>query len=47
MEKLIEIIDIKTYFRTEAGIAKAVDGVSFDIFKGEVLDVPRADLLEL
>ena len=33
MEKLIEIIDLKTYFRTEAGIAKAVDGVSFDIFK--------------
>ena len=39
MEKLIEIIDLKTYFRTEAGIAKAVDGVSFDIFKGEVLGI--------
>ena len=27
----------KTYFHTEAGIAKAVDGVDFDIFPGEVL----------
>jgi oligopeptide/dipeptide ABC transporter ATP-binding protein len=28
---------LQTYFRTEAGIAKAVDGVSFDIFPGEVV----------
>ena len=34
--KLIEIDDLKTYFYTEAGTAKAVDGVSFDIFQGEV-----------
>jgi len=39
MEKLIEIINLKTYFYTEAGTAKAVDGVSFDIFKGEVLGI--------
>ncbi len=39
MEKLIEINNLKTYFETEAGIAKAVDGVSFDIFKGEVLGI--------
>ena len=28
---------LKTYFRTESGLAKAVDGVDFKIMKGEVL----------
>ena len=39
MKKLFEIQNLKTYFHTEAGIAKAVDGVSFDIYKGEVLGI--------
>ena len=39
MKKLIEIENFKTYFYTEAGTAKAVDGVSFDIFQGEVLGI--------
>jgi oligopeptide/dipeptide ABC transporter ATP-binding protein len=34
---LLKIRDLKTHFKTEAGWAKAVDGVSFDIFPGEVL----------
>jgi oligopeptide/dipeptide ABC transporter ATP-binding protein len=34
---LLQIRDLKTYFATEAGKAKAVDGVSFDIYPGEVL----------
>ena len=38
-EKLIEIKDLYTHFFTEAGTAKAVDGVSFDIYKGEVLGI--------
>ena len=38
-EKLIEIQDLHTHFFTEAGTAKAVDGVSFDIYKGEVLGI--------
>ena len=39
MKKLIEIENLKTFFYTEAGTAKAVDGVSFDIFQGEVLGI--------
>ncbi len=34
---LLQIQGLRTYFHTEAGIAKAVDGVSFDILRGEVL----------
>ena len=37
--KLVEIKNLKTYFHTEAGTAKAVDNVSFDIYKGEVLGI--------
>ena len=38
-EKLFEIKNLKTYFHTEAGTAKAVDNVSFNIYKGEVLGI--------
>jgi len=34
---LVQVRDLKTYFRTEAGIVKAVNGVDFDIQTGEVL----------
>ena len=36
-EKLLEINNLKTYFYTEEGVVKAVDGVSFDIYEDEVL----------
>ena len=39
MEKLIEIKNLKTFFHTEAGTVKAVNDVSFDILKGEVLGI--------
>lgn len=39
VDKLIQVKNLKTYFYTEAGTAKAVDGVSFDIYKGEVLGI--------
>ena len=38
-KKLIEVQNLKTYFHTEAGLAKAVDDISFDIFQGEVLGI--------
>ena len=39
MDKLIEIKNLKTFFHTEAGTVKAVNDVSFDIYKGEVLGI--------
>ncbi len=36
-EVLLKIEGLKTYFFTEAGIVKAVDGMSFDVRKGESL----------
>jgi len=36
-KKLLEVKNLKTYFYTEEGIVKAVDGVSFDIYEDEVL----------
>jgi len=34
--KLLEIKDLKTYFHTPEGLARAVDGISFDILEGEI-----------
>ena len=34
---LLQVQNLKTYFHTEAGIAKAVDGVNFEIYPGEVV----------
>src|SRR5262245_51762221 len=36
-DALLSIRGLRTYFYTEAGVAKAVDGVDLDIRKGEVL----------
>ncbi|MBU2958444.1 ABC transporter ATP-binding protein [Paracoccus sp. 1_MG-2023] len=37
MSKLLEITDLQTHFHTRDGIAKAVDGVSFALDRGEIL----------
>ena len=39
IDKLFEIKNLKTFFHTEAGTVKAVNDVSFDIYKGEVLGI--------
>jgi oligopeptide/dipeptide ABC transporter ATP-binding protein len=35
--QLLEVEDLKTYFYTEDGVVKAVDGVDFEVGRGEVL----------
>ena len=39
MAKLLEVKNLRTYFRTEDGVARAVDGVSFTVDRGETLGV--------
>ncbi|MBI3269348.1 MAG: ABC transporter ATP-binding protein [Planctomycetes bacterium] len=36
---LLDVRDLRTYFRTESGVAKAVDGVSFQVREDEVLGI--------
>ncbi len=38
-EIILQVKDLKTYFYTDAGTVKSVDGVSFDLHKGEILGI--------
>jgi oligopeptide/dipeptide ABC transporter ATP-binding protein len=38
-ELLLQVRDLRTYFRTDAGVARSVDGVSFHVASGEVLGI--------
>jgi len=39
MAKLLEVKGLKTYFHTDDGTARSVDGVSYDVDRGETLGV--------
>ena len=36
---ILQVKDLKTYFKTDDGVVKAVDGVSFNLRKGETLGI--------
>ncbi|MEP6923595.1 MAG: ABC transporter ATP-binding protein [Pyrinomonadaceae bacterium] len=36
---ILSVIDLRTYFQTEDGVVKAVDGISFELGKGETLGI--------
>lgn len=38
-EKILEVQDLSTSFKTERGWLKAIDGVSFDVYSGEMLGI--------
>ncbi len=38
-EVVLDVQNLKTYFKTDAGIVKAVDGVSFTLHKGQTLGI--------
>ena len=37
MAKLLEVKDLRTYFFTDEGVVRAVDGVTWDLEEGETL----------
>jgi oligopeptide/dipeptide ABC transporter ATP-binding protein len=37
MESILDVENLKTYFKTEYGLVKAVDGVSFNVNQGEII----------
>ena len=39
MAKLLEVRDLTTYFFTQDGVVKAVDGISYDLDEGEILGI--------
>jgi oligopeptide transport system ATP-binding protein len=38
-DMILQVKDLRTYFNTDEGVVKAVDGVSFDLHRGETLGI--------
>ena len=38
-EKILQVRELTTSFKTDRGMLKAIDGVSFDVYKGEILGI--------
>jgi peptide/nickel transport system ATP-binding protein len=38
-EPLLEVRDLKTQFFTEEGVVRAVDGISFEVYEGEIVGI--------
>src|SRR3546814_9978550 len=38
-ETLLSVRDLRAYFHTDDGVVKAVDGVSYDVHRGEVFSI--------
>ena len=36
---ILSVKDLRTYFATEDGVVKAVDGITFELTKGETLGI--------
>ena len=45
-DPLLSLQNLRTFFYTDAGVARAVDGVSFHIDEGETVNDPQASLYD-